>query len=89
MNAHAGRCADHRAHESRSIEWYAEGQTRAVEIHGVRITVRLVGRKGRRARIAITAPVGAAFRTMNLTEHTLLTSAKTGIIGGEPTDRNP
>ena len=43
---------------SQSIEWYAEGQTRAVEVDGVRITVRVIARKGRRSRIAITAPVG-------------------------------
>jgi len=47
---------------SRSIDWYAEGQARVVEVEGVRITVRMVGRQGRRARIAITAPAGAEFR---------------------------
>jgi len=48
---------------SRSIDWYAEGEERVVEAGGIRIAVRFVGRKGRRGRIAITAPPGAAFRT--------------------------
>jgi hypothetical protein len=29
---------------SRSIDWYAEGQSRVVEVDGVRTTVRFVGR---------------------------------------------
>lgn len=49
-----------------SIEWYSEGQTRIVEVGGIRISVRLIGRKGRRARIAITAPAGATFRSLDL-----------------------
>lgn len=47
---------------SSSIDWYAEGETRVVEVDGVRVTIRFVGRKGRRARIAITAAAGAVFR---------------------------
>jgi len=47
--------------DCRSIEWYSEGQTRYVEVGGSRIEVRFVGRRGRRGRIAITAPAGAAF----------------------------
>ena len=50
------------AGRSQCIDWYHEGQTRLVEANGVRIEVRFVGRKGRRARIAIVAPPGAAFR---------------------------
>ena len=50
---------------SQSIDWYAEGGQRIVDAGGVQITVRFVGRKGRRGRIAITAPPGAAFRTCN------------------------
>jgi hypothetical protein len=46
---------------SRSIEWYAEGEERVVEAGGMQITIRFVGRRGRRARIAITAPPGTAF----------------------------
>jgi hypothetical protein len=53
--AHVGAC-------NQSIDWYSEGESRVVEVDGVRVTVRLVGRKGRRARIAITAPSGAKFR---------------------------
>jgi hypothetical protein len=44
-----------------SIDWYAEGESRVVEVDGVRITVRFVGRRGRRGRIAIEAPAGAVF----------------------------
>jgi hypothetical protein len=51
------------AEASQCIDWYAEGEERIVEAGGVRIAVRFVGRKGRRGRIAITAPPGAAFRT--------------------------
>jgi hypothetical protein len=45
----------------RSIEWYSEGQERVIDVGGVRVTVRFVGRSGRRARIAITAPPGTVF----------------------------
>lgn len=47
--------------ECQSIEWYAEGQARVVEVGGVQIVVRFVGRRGRRARIAIIAPPGTVF----------------------------
>jgi hypothetical protein len=47
---------------SQSVDWYHEGESRTVEVEGVRVTVRLIGRKGRRSRIAIVAPAGAAFR---------------------------
>lgn len=50
---------------STSIEWYAEGEARVVGIAGLQVVVRLVGRKGRRARIAITAPAGAVFCSSN------------------------
>ncbi len=46
-----------------SIDWYSEGQARSVDVDGVRITIRFVGRRGRRARIAVTAPTGARFDT--------------------------
>jgi hypothetical protein len=46
----------------RSIDWYRPGEARTVDIGGHRITVVLVERRGRRARIAITAPAGALFR---------------------------
>jgi hypothetical protein len=50
---------------SQSIDWYAEGESRIVEVDGVRMIVRFVGRQGRRGRIAITAPAGATFRSDN------------------------
>lgn len=46
---------------SQSIDWYSEGQSREVQVAGLRVTVRLVGRKGRHARISITAPLGTVF----------------------------
>jgi hypothetical protein len=45
-----------------SIDWYHEGSARTVRIGDVEVTIRYVGRKGRRGRIAITAPNGASFR---------------------------
>ncbi len=53
---------------SQSIDWYSPGESRAIEINGVEVTVRFVGRKGRRARIAITAPAGAVFCELDLDE---------------------
>jgi hypothetical protein len=49
-----------------SIDWYSEGDCREIQIGQMRITVRLVGRKGRRARLAIRAPSGAIFRSTQL-----------------------
>ena len=57
------------AQTSQSIEWYAEGEERIVDAGGIRIVVRFVGRKGRRGRIAITAPPGAAFRARDRNEN--------------------
>lgn len=48
---------------SQSVDWYHEGESRTVEVAGVQVTVRLIGRKGRRSRIAIVAPAGAEFRS--------------------------
>ncbi|PQO28511.1 hypothetical protein DTL21_28335 [Bremerella cremea] len=45
------------------VDWYSQGESQTVEVDGVCIVIRLVGRKGRRARIAITAPLGAKFST--------------------------
>jgi hypothetical protein len=53
---------------SKPVEWYAEGDERTVEAGGIQITVRFVGRKGRRGRIAITAPPGATFQTSDRPE---------------------
>lgn len=49
---------------SRCVDWYAEGQSRTVEVHGIRVTIRFIGRKGRRGRIEIEAPSGAVFDTL-------------------------
>jgi hypothetical protein len=46
---------------SQIVNWYHPGQSRIVDIAGVQITVRFVGRKGRRGRIAITAPAAATY----------------------------
>jgi hypothetical protein len=43
---------------------YAEGQSRTVEVGKVQVTIRYVGGKGRRGRIAIAAPAGAVFLTL-------------------------
>ena len=51
------------ASTSQSIEWYHPGNARTVVVDGVEVTVRLVARDGRRARIAIAAPPGATFRS--------------------------
>ena len=51
---------------AQSFEWYSEGQARTIEVGGVRITIQLVGRKGRRARIRIVAPPGASFGSTEL-----------------------
>jgi len=53
---------------SQCIDWYHEGEQRTVEVDGVRITARFVGRRGRRGRIAIEAPPGARFLTLDLNE---------------------
>ena len=45
------------------IDWYAEGESRVVAVDGVEIAIRFVGRKGRRGRIAITAPAGAVYQS--------------------------
>jgi hypothetical protein len=49
--------------QCRSIEWYSPGQSRVVEVNGMQILIGFVGRRGRRGRIAITAPPGTVFRT--------------------------
>jgi hypothetical protein len=51
---------------SRLIDWFSEGETRVVEVDGVRVSVRFVGRKGRRGRIVIEAPAGAIFVSPSL-----------------------
>ena len=58
---------DQRESKSQSIDWYGEGQSRTVEVDGTEVTVRYIARKGRRARICITAPTGAVFRALGAT----------------------
>lgn len=48
---------------SQCIDWFHEGESKIVEVDGVRITVRFIGRKGRRARILIEAPAGTVFES--------------------------
>ncbi len=54
---------------SQSADWYHEGDSRTVEFNDVEMTVRYVGRKGRRGRIVITAPPGANFRSLDREAH--------------------
>jgi hypothetical protein len=60
-NVKADDTARAEAHTSVCIDWYSEGETRVVEVDGMRVVVRFVGRKGRRGRIVIEAPAGAVF----------------------------
>ncbi len=63
------RNGEHQSHArsptSVSIDWYSEGETRVVEVDGVQVLVRFVGREGRRGRIAIAAPAGSVFRSID------------------------
>ena len=52
-----------RVETCQSIDWYKVGETRVVEVAGVWIEIRFVGRKGPKGRIAITAPPGTQFRS--------------------------
>jgi hypothetical protein len=47
------------------VDWYSEGETRVVDVDGMRVAVRFVGRKGRRGRIVIEAPAGAIFSSFS------------------------
>lgn len=57
-------CPRVEASSCKCVDWYSEGQARTVEVDGVEVTIRFVGRKGRRARISIVAPAGAVFRCL-------------------------
>lgn len=48
---------------SQNIDWYSEGETRVVRVNGIEVTIRFVGRNGRRGRIAVEAPAGALFES--------------------------
>lgn len=50
---------------SQSIDWYAEGEERIVVADEIQVAIRFVGRKGRKCRIAITAPAGATFKDLD------------------------
>lgn len=45
------------------IDWYSEGESKVVQVAGVRVEVRFIGRSGRRGRISITAPVGSVIQS--------------------------
>jgi hypothetical protein len=63
-----------------SVDWLGVGQGRVVEINGRRVTVRVVGQKGRRARVAIEAPAGTVFSPFNADiEPTPAISKMTGV----------
>ena len=64
QGATSGR-ADVPGETSQSVDWYHEGEERVVEAGGVQVVVRFVGRKGRRGRIAITAPACATFQSLD------------------------
>lgn len=42
-------------------DWLTVGESRILELAQGRVTIRYVGAKGRRIRIAIEAPAGTAF----------------------------
>ena len=46
---------------SQLIDWYAVGQGCEIEVGSVTVSLRVVGQKGRRTRIAVTAPAPATF----------------------------
>lgn len=46
---------------AKCVVWYSQGDVVEVVVDGRVISVQLVGRKGRRSRIAITAPAGSKF----------------------------
>ncbi len=62
-NVRADAAGQHAQPTSRLIDWFSEGESIIVEVDGVRVVVRFVGRKGRRGRIVIEAPAGAVFAT--------------------------
>ncbi len=50
---------------SRFIDWYAKGEGVIVEANGNRTIIRIVDRKGRRDRLAVSGPPGATFRLLD------------------------
>lgn len=51
-----------RPDRSELIDWFSEGEQRIIEIGDVQVTIRFVGRRGRRGRISIAGPAGCQFR---------------------------
>ncbi len=49
---------------SQVVSWFAEGQGLTIDFAGLTVIVRYVGRKGRRARIAVTAPPASVFHSL-------------------------
>jgi hypothetical protein len=43
----------------------SEGESKVVEVNGVRVTVRFIGRKARKGRIAIEGPAGRCSKLLN------------------------
>jgi len=43
-------------------DWFAVGQGMTVDVAGVTVAFRVIGHKGRRTRIVVTAPAGAVIR---------------------------
>lgn len=52
-------------HRSQSTSWFAEGEAIRVWVGETEVVVRFLGRKGRRARISISAPAGAQFQELH------------------------
>jgi hypothetical protein len=48
-----------------SIDWYGEGEVRVVHVEGIEVRIRFIGRRGRRGHIAVEAPAGAVFQTLD------------------------
>ena len=48
------------------IEWYHKGEERTVEVAGMRVSVKLVARKGRRVRVAVLVEPEATLAAGNL-----------------------
>jgi len=66
QNIEQRRSGDSEQQRTQTVDWYSEGESRTVILDGRQVTVRFVGRKGRRGRIVISAPAGARFRSGEL-----------------------
>ena len=70
VNHTAGREPRTDQHTVRQINWFRPGESHTVSIGGMQVIIRFVGRRGRRGRIAITAPCGACFSRSDITSNT-------------------